>query len=153
MTVLSTPTIRRTVRRTIPAVLAALALAACAQPGSPATPGPTSTPAPASPSVSATTGQPPASATDLPTLTPPTAPPSRPTDDLPTDVVVGRITLASPPCLRLVTDDGAAWALYGSDIDQIRRDDVVRVKVAPLRLKIYCGPGQHAQIVSIEVVQ
>ena len=152
MTVLSTPTIRRLIR-TVPAVLAALALGACAQPGSPGSPGSSSTPVPASPSVSVTTSPPPLSATDLPTLKPPSGPPSRPTDDLPTDIVVGRITLASAPCLRLVTDDGVAWALYGTDVDRIDRDDVVRVKVAPLRLKIYCGPGQHAHIVSIEVVQ
>jgi hypothetical protein len=150
MTVLS----KLTIRRLVPAVLAAVALGACAQPDSPGSSGPSSPPGPGSPSVSGTTSPPPAPpVTDLPTLTPPSAPPSRPTDDLPTDIVVGRITLASAPCLRLVTDDGAAWALYGTDVDRIERDDVVRVKVAPLRLKIYCGPGQHAHIVSIEVVR
>ncbi|MBB5871306.1 hypothetical protein F4553_004685 [Allocatelliglobosispora scoriae] len=89
----------------------------------------------------------------LPTMTPPTAPPKSPTDALPTDVVVGRITKGGTgPCYGLITDDDKQYALYSTAGTTLTEGQVVRVQTAPLLIKIYCGPGEHRSIVKVEPV-
>lgn len=137
-------------------VLVTGALAACARPGDPSSPGAsagaTTSAAPSGTSGPATTSPPPLSATDLPTLKPPTAPPRSPTDQLPTDLVVGQITQVNGACYQLVDNEGRDWALYGTGVAKVAIGETVRVKVEPLTLKINCGPGQAARIVKLEVV-
>ena len=97
---------------------------------------------------------PPSSGTDLPTLRPPTGPPKSPTDQLPTDLIVGTVTAGGRgPCYGMETNDGKQYALYGTDGVLLSRGDTVRVKVKPLQLMIYCGPGEHVAIVKLEIVR
>lgn len=94
----------------------------------------------------------PTSSTEAPTLKPPSGPPKTPTDDLPTDIVVGTIVAANSPCFQLVDDEGRNYALYGTGTPAVTKGDTVRVKVTELTLKIDCGPGQEARIVSLDVI-
>ena len=99
----------------------------------------------------ASSSTPPLSRTPPPTLTPPTEPPQTPTDPMPTEWVAGIVTRGGTgPCYGMETDDGKQYALYGTDGVALSRGDTIRVRIAPLRLKIYCGAGQHAQIVKLE---
>ena len=94
------------------------------------------------------------SGSGLPTLTPPTSPPKSPTDALPTDVVVGRITKGGTgPCYGLITDDEKQYALYSTAGTALAEGQIVRVQTAPLLLKINCGPGEHRSIVKVEPVR
>ena len=139
-------------------VLALGALGACAESGGDAMPGtdataspspsdespPTSTspsvPPPVSPSGRANNPLDPG----IPTLRPPNPKQSLPTDYIPGDMLNGRVTKGgSGPCYGLVTDDGVQYALHSSTGMTLEEGTYVRVKVAPLRLKIYCGPGAH----------
>jgi hypothetical protein len=92
--------------------------------------------------------------TDLPTLTPPPQPPKTPTDDLPADWIVGTVTRGGDgPCYGVETNDGVPYAVYRPDGPTLSRGDPVRVRIAPLELKISCGPGHHVRAVTIEVVR
>ena len=42
--------------------------------------------------------------------------------------------------------------MYSADGFTLDEGSVVRVRVAPLLLRIYCGPGQHVRIVELETV-
>jgi hypothetical protein len=94
---------------------------------------------------------------DRTTPTPPRRPPSglptEPTDNLPTDLVVGTVTAGgSGPCYGMTTDDGVQYALYGRDGVTLTEGDTIRVWIEPLMLQIFCGPGQHVAITKIEIV-
>lgn len=109
-------------------------------------------------SPTATTGAVTAPATSNPTPTvrssgAPAIPPKKPTDEQATDRIAGRVTRGgSGPCYGVVTDDGKEYALYGSDTGTLQVDSFVRVTIAPLLLRINCGPGTHASIVELSVV-
>jgi hypothetical protein len=143
-------------RATYPALallLAAAVVAGCAEGGTvgdnttPAGPATTSGSAP--PEGAATAP----SATDLPTLQPPKGPPKTPTDNLPRDRIAGRITKGgSGPCYGLVTDDGKEYALHSTAGLELEEGTYVRARIATLRLKIYCGPGQHVALLEAEKV-
>ncbi|MGW0432402.1 hypothetical protein ACWDV4_07630 [Micromonospora sp. NPDC003197] len=84
----------------------------------------------------------------------PSVPPKKPTDEQATDRIAGRVTRGgSGPCYGVVTDDGKEYALYGSDVGTLQVDSFVRVTIAPLLLRISCGPGTHASIVELSVVR
>ncbi|GAB2929212.1 hypothetical protein GCM10027280_15890 [Micromonospora polyrhachis] len=95
--------------------------------------------------------------TPTPTVRPssaPAIPPKKPTDEQATDRIAGRVTRGgSGPCYGVVTDDGKEYALYGSDTGTLQVDTFVRVTIAPLLLRINCGPGTHASIVELSVVR
>jgi hypothetical protein len=137
-------------------VLALLGLgAACAggaeQDGTtPADATPTSAPADASgaPSPSATSG-PPLSSTELPTMTPPAAKPTEPSDRVGTRYLSGVVTRGgSGPCYGLRGDDGRQYALYNSEGLTLTENARIRARVAPLLIRIYCGPGEHLALVA-----
>ncbi len=144
---------------TVALVLALGGLGACAERGGDAMPG---TDATASPSPSdespptptpSSVSPPPVSPSGrannpvdpgIPTLRPPNPKQSLPTDYIPGDMLNGRVTKGgSGPCYGLVTDDGVQYALHSTAGITLEEGSYVRVKVAPLRLKIYCGPGAH----------
>lgn len=138
--------------------LALGALGACAESGGDAMPGSESTASP-TPSDETPTTPPSSSAPSsvapsgrannpvdpgIPTLRPPNPKQSLPTDYIPGDMLNGRVTKGgSGPCYGLVTDDGVQYALHSTADITLEEGTYVRVKVAPLRLKIYCGPGTH----------
>ena len=96
---------------------------------------------------------PPLSSTPPPTISPPTGPPSTPSDQQPTGWIAGRVTRGgSGPCYGLETDDGVQYAMYNADGITLETGAVVRVRVEPLRLFIYCGPGQHVHMLKVEIV-
>lgn len=106
---------------------------------------------PPSPTPSAT---PPLSTTPPPTLDTPGAPPKSPTDQRVKDILVGRVTKGGTgPCYGMVTDDGKEYALYSTAGTALAKGDTIRVRYAPLRLKIYCGPGEHVSALDISIVR
>jgi|GEM_PF-1655327 len=106
----------------------------------PATPTPTETPG--------------LSRTEPPTLPRPGTPPKTPSDLITGDWLVGTVTRGGTgPCYGLVTDDGTEHALYGDDGTTLTQHTRIRAKVAPLRIRIYCGPGQHWQLIRAEVIR
>jgi hypothetical protein len=83
----------------------------------------------------------------------PSAKVSPPSDLQPTGVVVGRIVRGgSGPCYGVETDDGKLYAVYSTKAGTLAVGTNVRIKTAPLLLKIYCGEGEHVSGVSVEVV-
>ncbi|HEX2497973.1 MAG TPA: hypothetical protein VHO00_04180 [Actinomycetes bacterium] len=96
---------------------------------------------------------PPLSSVPPPTATRPTGPPSTPSDRQPTGWIAGRVTQGgSGPCYGLETDDGIQYALYNADGITLETGAVVRVRVEPLLLRIYCGPGQHVHMLEVEIL-
>jgi hypothetical protein len=143
---------------TVALVLALGALGACGEQGGDAMPRtePTASPSPSdespttpAPSSVAPSGRPSGRANNpvdpgIPTLRPPNPKQSLPTDYIPGDTLGGRVTKGgSGPCYGLVTDDEVQYALHSTAGIKLEEGTYVRVKVAPLRLKIYCGPGAH----------
>ena len=105
---------------------------------------PTSTPAPSPSSVAPSGRQGNPVDPGIPTLRPPNPKQSMPSDYLAGDMINGRVTKGgSGPCYGLETDDGVQYALHSTTGMTLEEGTYVRVKVAPLRLKIYCGPGAH----------
>ncbi len=113
--------------------------------------GPTGTPSvpPVTP-----TNPPPSAGTDLPTFGPPTGPPSQPTDQIKTGYLTGTVTKGGKgPCYGLEADDGRVYALYSTAGENLARGERVRVRVEPLRLKVYCGPGPHLSMLTVARVR
>jgi hypothetical protein len=144
----------------VPAVglaLSGVLLAGCASlPDGSATPGETSSrsvdqsQSPANPSGRAAI--PPVSSTVPPSQRPPSRPPKTPTD-VPPGWIVGTVTKGGTgPCYGMETDEGKLYALYGGGGVALERGSKVRVRVEPLKLKIYCGPGLHVHILEIKQV-
>jgi hypothetical protein len=72
-------------------------------------------------------------------------------DQMPTNVLVGTVTVASSgPCYLIETDDGVAYALYGSG-GTVRLGQRVRVEVKPLTQAVTCSPGIRLHIVALKV--
>lgn len=81
-----------------------------------------------------------------------TAPPNGPTDQIKkTAWVVGTVTRdSSGPCYGLETDEGTQYALYAADATKLVKGQRMRIKTAPKRNKMYCGPGTPAEMISAE---
>lgn len=121
-----------------------------AAPGEPSSGSADQSQSPATPSGRATT--PPVLSTVPPSQQPPSRPPKTPTD-VPPGWIVGIVTKGGTgPCYGMETDQGKLYALYGSDGVALERGSRVRVRVEPLKLKIYCGPGQQVNILEIKQV-
>jgi hypothetical protein len=66
---------------------------------------------------------------------------------------VGRVTRGGTgACFGMETDDGKQYALYTTLSVLPKVGDTVRVKYAPLLLKIDCGPGEHVSAITITPV-
>jgi hypothetical protein len=129
--------------------LLSVIIAGCATDDGPGGVMPDDTPTPSAPAPSSSDG-PPMSSTDLPTLRPPSGPPRTPSDQVPVGWLTGTVTAGGTgPCYGLETDDGAQYAVYGDQGWTLRRGERVRVRVEPLRLKIYCGPGTHVSMLEL----
>jgi hypothetical protein len=90
--------------------------------------------------------------TALPTMRPP-KPPKTPTDLVPHDVIVGKVTRGgSGPCYGLLTVDGDEYALYSAKGIELEEGTTVRVRFEPLKLKIHCGPGRHVSLLEATVL-
>ncbi len=91
------------------------------------------------------------SSTDPPTSRPPPSPPPTPSGVVPPEWIVGTVTKGGTgPCYGMRPDEGKLYALYGGGGVALEVCSKVRMRVEPLKLKIYCGPGQHVAILEIE---
>ncbi|MEJ3749765.1 hypothetical protein WEI85_41725 [Actinomycetes bacterium KLBMP 9797] len=109
---------------------------------------------PFSPAPPTSSTPPPQSTTPPPTIDTPGAPPKSPTDQQVKDILVGRVTKGGKgPCYGMVTDEGKEYALYSTAGTALTKGDTIRVRYGPLRLKIYCGPGEHVSALDITVVK
>jgi hypothetical protein len=142
------------------ALVAAAVLAGCAQPGAD---GPTATTTQAGPSASAdpaaTTAPPPAStdgatgANPPPPSLPQGKPPRTPTDPMPSDILVGRVTKGgSGPCYAMETDEGVTYALFWGQGVTLGVGATVRVQYEQMRVLVDCGPGTPVSVVKLEIV-
>ena len=94
------------------------------------------------------------SGTAPPTRRPPNRPPRTPSDLISGDWLVGTVsTDGSGPCYGLVTDDGEAYALHSDAGTTLRRGTRVRARIGPLRLRIDCGPGRQASLLTVEPIR
>ncbi|MEV4620954.1 hypothetical protein AB0J74_19875 [Asanoa sp. NPDC049573] len=84
-----------------------------------------------------------------PTLPPPKTGPSGPTDNIPGDVVGGRVVKGgSGPCYAVLTDDGRRFALHSDAGLVLEEGTYITAKVARLRVKIDCGEGTPRELIS-----
>ncbi|MGC4895614.1 hypothetical protein [Micromonospora sp. DT31] len=91
----------------------------------------------------------PLSATDLPTLRRPTGPPKTPTDNRPTGVVAGWITRGgSGPCYGLMDENGTEYAVYGPNAGELRKGDLVTLRLTARDRSVDCGPGMPMRIIN-----
>jgi hypothetical protein len=110
----------------------------------------TGTPSPAEPSASTAPSVPGSGMTSGPAVPPrpprsPLPPLQTPTDTVSTAWIAGTVTATSRgSCYNVITDDGVAYALYYPRALPVRRGERVRAHIGPLRIRIYCGTGQHA---------
>ncbi|GAA0524437.1 hypothetical protein GCM10010172_01080 [Paractinoplanes ferrugineus] len=125
------------------AVTVAVVLGGCAGPDVP------QSAASAAGPTSATSAAPPPS---LPVAPLTSAPPNGPTDQIKkTDWVVGTVTGdSSGPCYGLETDDGTQYALHSTAGTKLVKGRRMRIKTAPMLVRMYCGPGTHREMVAAE---
>ena len=146
----------RMTRRTGPgavAVAIAVALLSACDGGQPGGPIPSESAVP-DPSVAGPddSSPPPLSSTRLPTRKP-AKPPKTPTDQVPTDLVVGRVTRGgSGPCYGVVDDDGIEYAVFSTAGVTLAEGTVVRIKYQQLKRAIDCGTGRRVHASKIEVL-
>jgi hypothetical protein len=146
-------------------VLAATSLSACGSGGGSAMPGTSSassSSASAEPEPSDTATSPPSSVAPRdgdrtlspippPTLPPPKNGPTGPTDNLPGNVVGGRVVKGgSGPCYAVLTDDGRRFALHSDAGLTLEEGSYIVAKVGPLRAKIDCGEGVPRALISFK---
>jgi hypothetical protein len=158
----------RTITALVTSALAAALLGGCAGaqkgtsvPTEPASTGPsangatTGPSAPAGPSSpSGRPGSPGLSSTQLPAPRPPKGPPKTPSDLITGTWIVGTVTAGgSGPCYRLVTDGGEEYAMHSDAGIALRQGSRIRARVAPLRLRIDCGPGRPVSLLTAEPVR
>ena len=128
---------------------------ASTSPGGPTSPNaPTSPAAPTSPTgPTESPATPPLSSTELPTMSRPAKPPKTPTDLVPHDIVAGRVIRGgSGPCYQLLTDDDTQYALHSTAGITLTEGTYVRIRFAPLKIKVYCGPGRHVALLEATVL-
>ena len=125
------------------------------EPASTSPTGPTSPTAPTSPTgpTESPGTPPPLSNTELPTMSRPARPPKTPTDLVPHDIVAGRVIRGgSGPCYQLLTDDDTRYALHSTAGITLTEGTYVRIRFAPLKIKVYCGPGRHVALLEATVL-
>lgn len=87
-------------------------------------------------------------------LPPPTLPPRKtgptgPTDNIPRDVVAGRVVKGgSGPCYAVLTDDDRRYALHSDAGLVLEEGTYIKAKVGPLLAKIDCGEGIPREMIS-----
>jgi hypothetical protein len=150
------PIIRRAAVGAVGVALAA-ALSACSgTPSGGVTPSESATPPPSArgPSPGTPSGgtQPPLSSTELPTLKP-AKPPKTPTDRVPTDLIVGRVTRGgSGPCYGVIDEDGTHFAVYSTAGMSLGVGATVRIRFEQPKRTIDCGAGRPIQAIQIAIV-
>jgi hypothetical protein len=93
---------------------------------------------------------------DLSTPTPPTLPtpqkpPKRPTDEITGAWFTGTVTAGGTgPCYQFTDEAGREYALYSARKLELRDGERVRVRLAPLEVRIYCGPGEHMRLLEVD---
>jgi hypothetical protein len=96
--------------------------------------------------------RPPLSSTRLPTR-PPAKPPKTPTDQVPTDQIVGRVTRGgSGPCYGVVDDDGVEYAVFSTAGLTLDEGATVRIRYGPLKRAIDCGAGRRIHASKIDIL-
>jgi hypothetical protein len=114
-----------------------------ASPSAAATPGGSATPG-----VSAS-GRPPLSDVPPPTLGPPNPTQSRPSDYIAGDTIAGRVTKGGTgPCYEVTNEDDKVYVLHSTAGLALVEGTYVTAKVAPLRVKVDCGPGKALSLLS-----
>jgi hypothetical protein len=53
----------------------------------------------------------------------------------------------------LETDDGRLYAMHSTAGTALEKGTRVRVKLAALTVRIYCGPGEHVSMAAVEPVR
>ncbi|GAA2618394.1 hypothetical protein [Paractinoplanes durhamensis] len=142
------------------AAMATVALGGCGAQATPTslpsstTPATSSAASSAAPSLAAPTASSPAAArsstsTAIPVSPLTSGPPKGPTDQIKaTDWVVGTVTGdSSGPCYGLETDDGKVYALHATGGAKLAKGARIRIKTAPAKVKMYCGPGTFLEMV------
>jgi hypothetical protein len=135
-------------------VLLASALAGCTSTeGTETMPGQEPVPTSANGPPESPGASPPLSSTELPTMSRPAKPPKTPTDLVPHDIVAGRVIRGgSGPCYQLLTDDDTQYALHSTAGITLTEGTYVRIRFAPLKIKVYCGPGRHVALLEATVL-
>jgi hypothetical protein len=96
--------------------------------------------------------RPPLSSTRLPTR-PPAKPPKTPTDLVPTDLVIGRVTRGgSGPCYGVVDDDAVEYAVFSTAGVTLAEGATVRIRFDALKRAIDCGAGRRIHASKIDVL-
>jgi|RhiMetdeSRZDD1v2_1073273.scaffolds.fasta_scaffold999341_2 hypothetical protein len=142
------------------ALAATVVLSSCARPGteeSDPTPTPGGSSASPDAATSATPPAPTGATTDMNTLPPslpqPGKPPRTPTDPMPSDILVGRVTKGgSGPCYAMETDEGVTYALFWGQGVTLSVGDSVVVRYEQMRALVDCGPGTPVSVVKLEIV-
>jgi hypothetical protein len=114
---------------------------------------PSPSPSPSlSPSPSASPSKPVSSIPVQPGLS---GPPNGPTDQMKkTAFVVGTVTSdSSGPCYGLETDEGTQYALHASTGIKLVKGARMRIKTAPAKVRMDCGPGKLLEMVSSELLR
>jgi hypothetical protein len=108
---------------------------------------------PASPAVGPIESTPPPlSSTQLPTMKA-AKPPKEPTDLVPTNLVVGRVTRGgSGPCYGVMAEDGTEYAVYSAAGLSLREGATVRVRFQDAERGIDCGGGRRIRALQIVVL-
>ena len=84
-----------------------------------------------------------------PTLGVPSRSQPIPSDYIAGDTIGGRVTKGgSGPCNEVVNDDRKVYSLHNPAGLTLKEGTYVTAKVAPLRARIYCGPGEQYELVS-----
>jgi len=81
-------------------------------------------------------------------------PPKTPTDIVRTSGwIEGIVTRGGDgPCYGMIAFDGVEYALYTDDGDRLEKEDHIRVRVTPNRLRIQCGAGEQVAVQAMEHV-
>ncbi|GIM90451.1 hypothetical protein [Paractinoplanes toevensis] len=145
--------------RLVLATAITLFVAGCSAPAvqpesAPSSPPPATEAVAAKPTKSAEPAKPaePAKRTSIPVDPPASDPPAGATDVIKkTAWVVGTVTKdSSGPCYNLETDEGTQYALHSTAGTKLVKGTRMRIKTAPTKLRIDCGPGRLLEMVSAE---
>jgi hypothetical protein len=126
------------------------AAAGCGSDGDPAS-GAAPPPSPSAQPSSSTPRTPGLSNPTPPTLPTPQKPPKRPTDEITGAWFTGTVTRGGTgPCYGFTDDAGRDYAIYTNRKPGFREGERVRVRLAPLEARIYCGPGEHMRLLEVK---
>ena len=80
-------------------------------------------------------------------------PPKTPTDLVPVNVILGRVTRGgSGPCYGVVDDDGIEYAVFSTAGVALAEGATVRIRYWPLKRAIDCGAGRPVHASKIEIL-